>query len=213
MLSPALTNLLAAIRKHEAPKGYGQIYGGAKGVSKSTDVSIMTLKGVQDLQAKMVKAGSASTACGGYQFIRKTLALTIAEMGLTGKEIWTPALQDRMAVHLLEKRGLSKFLAGKISRETFANNLAMEWASLPVVTPINGKRVGQSYYAGDGLNKSHHKPAAILALVDALKAAPTPARPAPTPVPAEEPVAEPSPPTPATEPRKGFWARLKSWFT
>lgn len=177
-ISPALKNLLDAIRKFEAPKGYGQIYGGAKGVPKSTDVSKMTLKAVQALQAKMVKNGSASTACGGYQFIRKTLAVTMQEMGLSGKEVWIPALQDQMAVHLIEKRGLSRFMAGKISREAFANNLAMEWASLPVVTPINGKKVGQSYYAGDGLNKSHHKPAAILALVDALRV-----RPAPVPLP------------------------------
>lgn len=205
MITPALTNLLAAIRKYEAPKGYGQIYGGAKGVPKGTDVSIMPLSGVQALQAKMVKAGSASTACGGYQFIRKTLAVTISELGLSGKEIWTPALQDRMAVHLLEKRGLSAYLAGQKTREAFANSLAMEWASLPVVTAINGKKVGQSYYAGDGLNKSHHKPQAILALVDALRA-----QPAAPPVadPPKTATAGPSTQTPATEPRKGFWAWL-----
>lgn len=203
MTTAALNNLLAAIRKHEAPKGYGQIYGGAKGVPKGTDVSIMTLRGVQDLQAKMVKAGSASTACGGYQFIRKTLALTMQEMALTGKEIWTPSLQDEMAIHLCVKRGLTLFLTGKMTREDFANRLAMEWASLPLVTPINGKKIGQSYYAGDGHNKSHHKPEAILALVDALRA--------PQPLPAPPTVTiEPAPVRPATEPAMGFWAWLRS---
>lgn len=198
MISPALKNLLDAIGKHEAPKGYGQIYGGAKGVPKGTNVSIMALSDVRALQDKMVKNGSASTACGRYQFIRKTLTATIAEMGLTGKEIWTPDLQDRMAVHLMEKRGLSKFMAGNLSAQVFANNLAMEWASLPVVTPINGKKPGQSYYAGDGLNKAFHSPAAILTLVDALRtgAAPSIA----TETPKVDPV--PTSPIPPSAPPK-----------
>lgn len=166
MISPALKRLLGAIGEGEAPKGYGQIYGGAKGVPKSTNVAILTLNGVRALQAKMVKAGSASTACGRYQFIRKTLALTMTEMGLTGREVWTPELQDRMAVHLIEKRGLPQFLAGKLSREAFANNLAAEWASLPMVT---GPKKGRSAYAGDGLNKSSHPVSEILALLDALR--------------------------------------------
>lgn len=201
----AIDNLLAAIRKYEGGT-YGRIYSGAKGVPKNTDVSILTLSGVQALQTKMVAAGSASTACGGYQFIRKTLAITMAEMGLTGKEVWTPSLQDRMAIHLIEKRGLTAFMAGVKSREAFANALAMEWASLPVVSAISGKKVGQSYYAGDGLNKSHHKPEAILALVDALKVKPAPVPPAP-------PVVEPAPPAPAPAKPKGFWAWIKGWFS
>lgn len=171
----ALNDLLAAIRKHEAPKGYGQIYGGAKGVPKGTDVTAMTLNQVLAMQRAMVKAGSASTASGGYQFIRKTLERTIDEMGLSGDQVWTPELQDRMAVHLMEGRGLSKYLSGTLSAEAFANNLAMEWASLPVVTAIKGARgrilaPGQSYYAGDGLNKAFHKPDVIMGMVKALRA-------------------------------------------
>lgn len=210
MNNSALNNLLAAIRKYEGGT-YGQIYGGAKGVGKvsAIDVSIMTLRGVQGLQARMLKGKSVSTACGGYQFIRKTLALTILEMNLTGKEIWTPNLQDQMAIHLLQKRGLNSFLLGKMTRTDFANRLAMEWASLPVVTPINGKKVGQSYYAGDGLNKSHHKPADILALVDALRVT-QPAPPAPVPV--EPVIIEPQPLPPVTPAPTGLWAWLKSLF-
>lgn len=173
MISPALKDLLDTIGSKEAPKGYGQIYGGAKGVSKDTNVSLLTLNGVLALQDKMLNAGSASTACGRYQFLRKTLRATITAMGLSGREIWSPDLQDRMAVYLMEGRGLSKYMAGKITAETFANNLAMEWASLPVVTAIRGAhrmvKPGETYYAGDGLNKAHHSPATILALVKALK--------------------------------------------
>lgn len=183
MISTSLKALLDVIRKHEAPKGYGQIYGGAKGVPKDTDVSKLTLDGVLVLQRRMLDAGSASTACGGYQFLRKTLLATISQMGLKGSELWNEALQDRMAVHLMEGRGLSKYMAGAISREAFANNLAKEWASLPVVTQTMGqKRIvkpGETFYAGDGLNKAFHKPEVILKLVDALKGPQMPAQPIP----------------------------------
>lgn len=210
MITPALKNLLDAIGSKEAPKGYGQIYGGAKGVPRGTDVSTMKLRDVRLLQETMLTKGSDSTACGRYQFIRKTLNATMTELALSGEEVWTPELQDRMAIHLLHKRGLKKYLAGTISRETFANNLAMEWASLPVVTAIEGAHrkliPGQSYYAGDGLNKSHHQPAAILALVVALRAPQAEASPPSSRAPSPEP--EP----PVTQPRKGFRAWLWSWF-
>lgn len=173
----------------------------------------MTLNGVLALQLQMLDAGSKSTACGRYQFLRKTLLATIAQMGLTGEEVWSRDLQDRMALHLIEARGLRDYLAGLMSREAFANRLAMEWASLPVVTVLRGAhrmlKPGQSYYAGDGLNKALHDPAAILALVDALRdqqrvepprsepAAPAPAQP-------------PAPPVPP--PARGFWAAIADWL-
>jgi len=215
-MTPSLKALLDAIGKHEAPKGYGQIYGGAKGVPKNTDVSKMTLAGVQDLQRRMLAAGSKSTACGRYQFIRKTLAATINSMGLNGSERWDAALQDRMAIFLMEARGLSKFVIGSISREAFANSLAREWASLPVVSVIRGaNRIlepGQSYYAGDGLNKAFHKPEAILALLDAIKRPVQPVPHIPAPM---APRVVPSQPTatavnifPAPEPPVTWWQWL-----
>ena len=205
-----ISNLLSAIRKHEAPKGYGQVYSGAKGVGKNADVSKMTLDGVLNFQTTMLAKGSASTACGGYQFLRKTLKATIAEMGLKGSEVWTPELQDRMAVYLMQKRGLGEYLDGTLSAEGFANNLAKEWASLPVVS---GPKKGRSFYAGDGLNKSFHEPSAIMALVSAVKSPRKPAQPVspvPAPVAAKEdakpPVAVPAPV------RGGFWASVAALF-
>lgn len=168
-MTEELAALLAAIRRGEAPKGYGQIYGGARGVSLSTDVSRLTLNEVLAFQSQMLASGSKSSACGGYQFLKGTLKNTIRTMGLTGNEVWTPTLQDQMAIQLMKGRGLDRYMAGTISAETFANNLAMEWASLPVVTYINGKKPGQSYYAGDGLNGSNHSVSEIMALVKDLK--------------------------------------------
>lgn len=217
MISVALKTLLDRIRLKEAPKGYGQIYGGAKGVPRDTDVSKLTLAGVLLLQQRMLNAGSASSACGGYQFIRKTLIATIAQMGLKGTELWDADLQDLMAIHLMENRGLSKYMAGQISLETFCNNLAREWASLPVVTRIKGqKRIvepGETYYAGDGLNRAHHNPAAIMGLVDALKSTEKPVQPIP-PVPAPmapEPAPLPATPSPAAVAHGSWWAWLFGW--
>lgn len=175
-MNTALKNLCDAIRKHEAPKGYGQIFSGAKRVDRNTDVSRMRLNDVLEFQRQMILNGSASSACGGYQFLLKTLDATMRQMGLSGEEIWTPDLQDRMAVHLMNGRGLQKYLDGQISATDFANNLSMEWASLPVVRSSDSvgssfyrKDVGRSFYAGDGLNKSFHKPEFIIALVQALR--------------------------------------------
>ena len=202
MISAPLKALLDAIRKHEAPKGYGQIYGGAKGVSKATDVSRFTLDEVLAFQKKMLANGSASTACGGYQFIRATLMGTILEMGLGGNDVWTPALQDRMALHLIEKRGLSKFQAGRMTREEFANSLAKEWASLPVVTKIKGQKrmvePGETFYAGDGLNRALLHPSVILNLLDAIA----------KPVGGVSPVPAPTPPEPAPVKPRGLLTAL-----
>lgn len=216
MISLALKALLDAIRAHEG-KTYGQIFYGAKGVPRDTDVSKLTLIGVLSLQQRMLNNKSLSTACGGYQFLRKTLQATIIEMNLTGSELWDEALQDRMAVHLMEGRGLAKYLAGQISREAFANNLAKEWASLPVVTAIRGAnrqlQPGETYYAGDGLNKAFHKPEAILALLDALRRAP---QPAPQPAAHNGAIAAPlsmapSAPPPVVAAKVAWWRRLMGW--
>jgi len=216
-ITPEISALLTAVRAHEAPNGYGQVYSGSR---LSGDVSKMTLDGVLNFQTQMLAKGSKSTACGGYQFLRKTLKSTIQEMGLKGTEKWTPELQDRMAVYLMQKRGLGEYLDGKLSAEDFANNLAKEWASLPVVTAIRGQlrtlKPGQSYYAGDGLNKAFHKPETILALVKDIKPPSVDIKTPQTPVSAPEApkVAqeEVKPPVAVPEPVKVSWlGRLFGW--
>lgn len=99
-----------------------------------------------------------SGAAGAYQIIRKTLLGLKKQLGLAGSEKFTPALQDRMGLELLRLRGLDKFLAGRMTETAFALELAKEWASMPVLAPAKGAtrklKVGQSYYAGDGVNKA-----------------------------------------------------------
>lgn len=173
-MRPAMISLLAMIRSKEAPKGYGQVYGGAKPPSiRLVNCATYTVDGVLALQKRMLDNGSRSTACAGYQFIRRTLNGLKLSMKLSGKEVMSAELQDRMAIRLMEGRGLLSYMAGGLSAEAFANNLAMEWASIPVVTRIKGqKRIvnpGETFYAGDGLNKAHHDPKKFLAAVKALR--------------------------------------------
>jgi hypothetical protein len=107
----------------------------------------MTVREVQNWQDASVRAGSKSSAVGGYQIIRKTLRGLVSEMGLTGDEIFDNNLQDRLGTQLLKRRGFDAWQSGKLSDDAFMNNLAGEWAALPMPN-------GRSRYAGDGLNAS-----------------------------------------------------------
>lgn len=99
-----------------------------------------------------------SSAAGAYQFMRATLQDLKAELGLRGSQIFDANLQDRLGYHLLKRRGYAEAVAGRISAEEFGKRLAMEWASMPVLAATKGAHRtlerGQSYYAGDALNKS-----------------------------------------------------------
>ncbi len=155
-------------------------------------------------------AKAASSAAGAPQFMRDTLIGLAKEFHLSGNQPFDPDFQDRMAFKLLLRRGYSDFMAGKISRAEFAKRLAMEWASFPVLEACQGAHRklarGQSYYAGDGLNKALVPPEKIEQLLLTVKKPqplpPQPAQEAPKPVPApsEPPKAQPAPaPTPVAK--------------
>ncbi len=104
--------------------------------------------------------GTSSSATGRYQFMADTMAGLKKEMGLTGAEAFTPELQDRMALALLNRRGYRDYATGKLSTEDFANNLAKEWASLPNL------QTGRSHYAGDGVNKALVSPEQVRSVLE-----------------------------------------------
>lgn len=162
--------LLAAIRKFEGGKaGYNADYAN----NNNWYLFDKTFDQVRALSRSQVTKGKeASSAIGAYQFLTKTLDSLKTSLRLTGGELFVPEFQDDLAVALMIRRGFLQFVDGAITAEVFANNLAKEWASLPVVTNTQGARrwlkKGQSYYAGDGLNKAHHDPDAILDLIRAV---------------------------------------------
>jgi len=147
----ALTNLLDFVSQHESTGNYNAFFGNAK--NNKIDFTSFTVDQVLQWQDDFVKVkGSPSSAVGRYQIIRKTLKGLKRELGLTGSELFSSSLQDRMAVQLLKWRGLDKFLSGRITKEEFANNIAQEWAAMPVVS---GEKKGRSFYSGDGLNTTN----------------------------------------------------------
>ncbi|HRC26371.1 MAG TPA: peptidoglycan DD-metalloendopeptidase family protein [Alphaproteobacteria bacterium] len=148
VLAASDTPILELIGKHESGGDYNNVYGRKKyGVNQ--DFTSMTVDQVLAWQQNYTRnVGSASSAVGKYQVIQETLKNCKKEMGLSGNEKFDQAMQDRIALHLLDKRGYQSFLKGNISAEKFANNISKEWASLPKDAS------GLSYYHGDGLNKS-----------------------------------------------------------
>ena len=165
--------LLDFIGSIEAPRGYDVIYGNNQD-KLPKPITKMTIGELIDAQASFTKRFKSS-ASGRYQFMRATLQGLAQELGLRGTQVFDPDLQDRLGYHLLIRRGYKEFIAGKISRTEFGKRLAQEWASLPVLAATKGAhrdlKRGQSYYAGDALNKSLVSPAKVEAILNKVKTA------------------------------------------
>lgn len=117
---------------------YGMLTGG------NVELVSMTLDQIDALQTRMLqhpKNRWNSSALGRYQIVRTTLRNIRKVLGLTGRELFDAAMQDRLACFLLGQRGIDKYLGGRLSEDTLLLNLAQEWASLP--TPE-----GKGYYGG-----------------------------------------------------------------
>ena len=150
----AIMDFVAA---REAPRGYVDYY---RGVSfpPPRPLTEMTIDEVLDWQAAANPPGPGTAAAGRYQIIEQTLRGLKRQMDLTGDERFDPAMQDRMAFELMLGRGWDRFARGTLGARDFALSLAKEWASLPVLDTARGAHRlvhrGQSYYAGDGVNKA-----------------------------------------------------------
>lgn len=161
--------LLDFIRSHEAPKGYGQVWGGIRPAHRpKRPLETMTVQQVLDWQDSIDRL-YRSEAAGGYQVLEDTLRDHYRKAGLSPTDVFDAATQDRFAVYLLKRRGLDDYVAGVLTAEDFANRLAREWASLPLVS---GPNRGRSYYAGDGLNRSLTTADEFLRVVRAVRGKP-----------------------------------------
>mgnify|MGYP001626670680 FL=1 len=151
----AYGNLLDVIGNAES-SGYNTIYSGSK-ISTPKPLIQMTVAEVQEWQDLSVSAGSKSSAVGRYQFIRKTLKSLIG-VAISEDELFNQDAQDRAARELLSRRKLNDFIKGTKSEAAMAKSIAQEWASMPVINKTQGSQrivnPGESYYSGDGLNKS-----------------------------------------------------------
>lgn len=85
-------------------------------------------------------------AAGLIQIVPGTLRHVMSKYGYSAETKFTPQVQAEMALLLMREKGLNKWLAGDMSDEKFANNVASVWAGLK---QANGRGV----YDGDGVNK------------------------------------------------------------
>jgi len=167
----SLIPLLDFIAKHESGGNYNIVWGGINRKHRPpkplTNMTIGEVLGWQDSIDRLYQ----SEAAGKYQIMEDTLRTLYKEAGMTGNSLFDEKGQDQLATALLRRRGLDKYLSGHMSVEEFCNNLAKEWASLPVVS---GPKKGKSYYAGDGLNKALIDVQPFIEAVKAIKQKPTP---------------------------------------
>ena len=138
-------HLLDLIAVPESRGNYNAWYGDA--AQDRLDLADLTVDQVRDLQADLVRTNGGS-AIGRYQFLDDTLDGLVDRLGLSGAELFTPALQDRMALELARDAGMEDWISGRISDEHFAANLSQVWAGLP------RDESNQSYYAGTQGNRA-----------------------------------------------------------
>lgn len=122
---------------------------------------------IKDIQAK--QKAREIFAVGRYQLIPTTLNEAVSKLGLDVNEKLDEDMQDRIFdEYLIDKKRpqIIAYLEGKGSINDAMYAAAKEWASIGVE---KGKKIskgrtakgGESYYAGDGLNKAHITPEEI----------------------------------------------------
>lgn len=158
-----------AVRSQDVSSAYDVVWSGiGKADRPYKPLSQMSVGAVLDWQDS-IDAKYGSEAAGAYQIMEDTLRVLAEDGKVSTTDLFDEATQDRLAIVLLEGRGLSAFLRGEISVERFGNRLAREWASLPVLTPQQGHRRrverGESYYSGLQGNRAFGDPDAFEAVL------------------------------------------------
>ena len=153
--------ILDLVAGGESNGDYNAVYGIPVGSSSQPDFSNMTISQVQQYQRNRITSGQVSSAVGKYQFIQSTLSETVERAGFNPETTYfTPEVQDQLMTTRLDQRGLSIWKKGNMDNNTFQDNLAKEFASVPVATAQQGAHgailPGQSYYEGDGINSAKH---------------------------------------------------------
>ena len=159
----AYTPLLETIAKGESSGNYNAYYGNAG--NQALHFTDMSVAQVMQWQDDYVRQGNPSSAVGRYQIVRPTLAGLVRQLNIDPQARYDEAMQDRLAIALLERRGSIAYVEKQLTREQFATSLSQEWAALPKAMGTNPE---QSYYAGDGLNQSRIRLEDVFAALDSL---------------------------------------------
>jgi muramidase (phage lysozyme) len=209
----ALQNALGTIRVAEAGRidPYNRLVDAARGRNAPTHTNLtqMTVADVMAFQRGMRASGHKSSAVGAYQFMQGTLPVAARLAGIDPETTkFSPAVQDQLAIAMLDERARQAEREGAIDPTTFADRIANEWAALQQST-------GRGAYDGDGLNHASVPHSTVLGLAGDLidSGAVQPSNRATTgpsitlpdvgPIPASRPADLPET-MPAPSPRPGF---------
>ena len=125
-----------------------------------TELTVSEIMAIQD-KNKDNDGGAA----GAGQIKKSTMQLLLNNKILSRDDKFTPEVQDRAHLFLLQNRGLNDFLSGQIDLNEYGHRLSKEYASLP---SMKGKTPDMSYYEGEAKNSARVKPAEINAQLSAL---------------------------------------------
>ncbi len=178
---PNLDPLKTLIARFESKGDYTIVYGGIPERYRPEShlgkpITTCTIDEVLGWQAYVTsnQVGAVSSAAGKWQIIRKTLEEFAPKAGLSGDDLFNETNQDRIFEVLLDRRGYQEFLTGALNETDFANNIAREWAAMPVVCDIQGAhrtlKRGECFYAGDKVNKALVSPEEFMATIRAILA-------------------------------------------
>ena len=154
-------SLSDVISIHES-KGNYNIYNQGKGLNYkqgTTDFSKMSIDEVLRRQNLDMKDPNKLFATGKYQIIPETLKEAKKALKLSGEELYTPEMQDKIFSEYLtkEKRPeIESFVKSGKGLDKAAVASAQEWASIGVES-----RGGKSWYSKDGINKAALTPEQI----------------------------------------------------
>jgi len=155
-------NLLDLIYSAESGRNYDAWNTQTK-IKSERPLTELTVSEIMAIQDK--NKDNDGGAAGAGQIKKSTMQLLLNNKILSRDDKFTPEVQDRAHLFLLQNRGLNDFLSGQIDLNEYGHRLSKEYASLP---SMKGKTPDMSYYEGEAKNSARVKPAEINAQLYAL---------------------------------------------
>lgn len=113
--SKGILDLIGWAEGTDKGRGYNETLGYGAFTGGPVNLTSMSLKEVQALQRRMLAHPSNtynSSAVGRYQIVGSTMRRLMAQMGLSGDELFDESMQDRMAMELVRARAKQGTKAG-----------------------------------------------------------------------------------------------------
>ena len=155
-------NLLDLIYSAESGRNYDAWNTQTK-IRSERPLTELTVAEIMEIQGK--NSDNDGGAAGAGQIKKSTMQLLLNNKILSKDDKFTPEVQDRAHLFLLQNRGLNDYLSGGINLNEYGHRLSKEYASLPSML---GKTPHMSYYEGEAKNSARVKPSEITAQLSAL---------------------------------------------